>query len=919
MPEWSISEISDPFVLEIHRSVEVATAGAGSLPSLPAYVRREHDEVLDEAVAGAVTGHSRLVCVVGESSTGKTRACWEAVRKLPDGWTLWQPVAPGRAQALRDGLASLTPRTVVWLNEAQLFLLTPAGGVGAELAAGLRELLSDPHRAPVLVMATMWPGYWHELTALPRDGSHDDPFSEARALLSGRDVQVARRFAPVDVAAARRAGRTDPRLMLAVEKANEGQVVQYLAGAPALLSRYESAPVGARSLMTAAMDAQRLGHGPSLSYGLLTEGAEGYLTDEEWDSLADDWLETAMAYAAAPVAGVRGALVRRRPRDRRTPGGAVPGDLPHYRLADYLDQHGRHTRQDDAVPAALWEALLTHGDRAGFVALGQAAEDRGLLRVAARFYTRAEAGAERMARLLDSCGRRDEAHAWWVRRATEEGGGSALYDVVATAPDGTPQEAEQFLQWWWDEVPKDASQGSVLTTLIQRLGPVDDAKALLWWRRAAEEGHVQAEQVLIDHLRRTGGADAALTWYWQRASGNPFHRRKAADLLIELGRDGEATSLLAACDEDDFDAHLKLGELLLEDGQKQNAVDRLRRAGRSTSWSTWERAARLLAGAGRDDVAFEILERVADRDGHALIVAAQMLDEAGRHAESLPWWRRAAAVDQPGSWVGLQYARSLARNEEFSEALTWYRRAVESGERRTVESVQPWDAELLAANGRTEEDLTRWRLTYAATTHFLGKPLRRWNAPLDETLAWLFDLTDRGHRSAMWYAVRRLCDAGRESEALDWTLALAERGHDQACGEIAELYAAAGELDLALRWWERSARDTDSRYTAYRAGGEALQEAGRTEEALRWFRRAVEAGDVDLLWTTVDLYETRQRSEEALDWLWQLATRGWSPCVSLAADVLHRQGKEGESEQLRRYGWEPDGSTAAAWDAPPPT
>lgn len=185
MPRWLINDVSDPLVLEIHPSVEVPTDDA-NLPLLPAYVRRAHDGVLDAAVAEAAGGRSRLICVVGESSTGKTRACWEAVRRLPAGWELWQPVAPGRALALRNGLPSGGPRTVVWLNEAQLFLQTPSSGLGEELAASLRELLNDPRRGPVVVVATMWPVYWHPLTAAPNDGEAADPRHEARALHAGR-------------------------------------------------------------------------------------------------------------------------------------------------------------------------------------------------------------------------------------------------------------------------------------------------------------------------------------------------------------------------------------------------------------------------------------------------------------------------------------------------------------------------------------------------------------------------------------------------------------------------------------------------------------------------------------------------------------------------------------------------------------
>ena len=49
--------------------------------------------------------------------------------------------------------------------------------------------------------------------------------------------------------------------MLAARSAPDGQVIQFLAGAPELLARYRNAPPAAEALIHAAMDARRLGMG----------------------------------------------------------------------------------------------------------------------------------------------------------------------------------------------------------------------------------------------------------------------------------------------------------------------------------------------------------------------------------------------------------------------------------------------------------------------------------------------------------------------------------------------------------------------------------------------------------------------------------------------------------------------------------
>ena len=85
------------------------------------------------------------------------------------------------------------------------------------------------------------------------------------------------------------------------------------SGAPELLARYRNAPPAAAALIDAAMDARRLGMGASLPQAFLEAAAPGYLTDDQWDALGEDWPEQALAYTAVPAKGARGPLTRIRP------------------------------------------------------------------------------------------------------------------------------------------------------------------------------------------------------------------------------------------------------------------------------------------------------------------------------------------------------------------------------------------------------------------------------------------------------------------------------------------------------------------------------------------------------------------------------------------------------------------------------
>ena len=199
----------------------------------------------------------------------------------------------------------------------------------------------------------------------------------------------------------------------------DGQVTQYLAGVPDLLDRYAGPggdPYG-QAVITAAMDATRLGHASPLPAALLQEAAVGYLTGPQRTKDIASWRDTALAWAAEELNGAVRALQPVPPPS----GTGVAG----YQVADYLDQHGRRTRQDQLGPASLWDALTVHTASASdLTRLGQAARDRGLYRQAAALWTTAAAlGSTDAARQLIthlrqvSPGDTTRAARWAIRHA----------------------------------------------------------------------------------------------------------------------------------------------------------------------------------------------------------------------------------------------------------------------------------------------------------------------------------------------------------------------------------------------------------------------------------------------------------------------------------------------------------------------
>jgi tetratricopeptide (TPR) repeat protein len=487
---------------------------------LPGYVRREHDRILAEAVREVQQGHSRMLVLVGGSSTGKTRACWEAVQPLAEqGWRLWHPFDPTRAEAALEDLHRVGPRTVVWLNEAQHYLGDRAAG--ERIAAAVHQLLTSPQRGSVLVLGTLWPDYVRQYTALPAPGE-PDPHSRVRELLAGRTVSVPDAFDTRALAEATALAEGGDRLLAdALTRARgDGRLTQDLAGGPALLERYRTGSPAARALLGAAMDARRLGVGLHLSQVFLTDAAPDYLNDTDWNQRTDDWAEKAYAELAEQVHGKQAPLSRVTPRpQRRPPGRSTPASAPSpqpmgplFRLVDYLEQYGRITRRHLCPPASFWHAAHTHLTGPDDLDnLTRAAEDRHRLQWAYHLRLRAADHGSidalvRLAEMREEAGDREGAEALARQAATDH---LNTYALVCLAEMG------------------------------ERAGDGEGAEALA--RQAADHGNTRALYSLADVRERAGDREGAASLARQAASlEDPRLEGFAESVCRRLADRGEA-------------------------------------------------------------------------------------------------------------------------------------------------------------------------------------------------------------------------------------------------------------------------------------------------------------------------------------------------------------------------------------------
>ncbi|MFD8381201.1 hypothetical protein ACFV2X_22065 [Streptomyces sp. NPDC059679] len=537
-----------PAVLEVHRAALPHTekGPAPALPELTPYLPRAHDIAIRSALTPALDGGpSVLVMLTGDSSTGKTRALYEALCDLAPHHPLLRPRTAVELLHLLD-TGRVTAGVVLWLNETQRHLY---GHDSEQAAAALLQLLHT--RPGVVAVGTLWPDpYWADLAAT---GAPEDPHSHARALLTAtvtHRIDVTSTLAEDERARWRElADRQDDRRLAAALKAGaaDGRVVQHLSGGPELLAAYQRGPGDPytpvdHALITAALDARRLGHHAPIPAALLADAADGALTDRTRPG-DPDWAEHALT---ALSTGERHDGTRTDIRRALTPLTALRsrgGTPAHYEPADYLDQHTRLLRVDQLGTPSLWQGLLDHTtDPADLARLADAAWERTLYRQAVLLGRKAVA-------------------------AGAPGASATLLHRLATLDDPSVPRAAR-----WIAAHTDLSSPKTVDSLLGRFrhAGAEEGVAVLLGRRPqdhldlADPLHIT---FLLEELRETGAEEAVRTVVHRIVTEAPITDTVGATFLLEWLREAgedkaaEAVARQVADHADLTDPHAAAGML----------------------------------------------------------------------------------------------------------------------------------------------------------------------------------------------------------------------------------------------------------------------------------------------------------------------------------------------------------------------
>ena len=554
----------DPITqLDVHAlGVHVATMPSGSAiearnVGLTPYLERAHDVVLREHIARTATpgGTSVFVLLVGDSTTGKSRALYEVLKgnEQVRQWPVLRPADAHELNALLDE-QRVNSKTILWLNETQKYLYGAAGEKAAHALSRVLEATSQ-----VIVVGAMWSAYFEELARTGRSG---DPTAGARELLDGPrtfKVPVPNRIKSDELAQLATLSSTDPRLAVAVATCGEERrVIQHLTGGPELVEAYLNGSLFTQvehALITVGLEASRLGHQTPVPGALLANAADGYLSSGERPG-AVDWARSALL---AIVSGVRPDGTRVDFRHLVTALGTYrahsgQGD-PAYEPNAMLDQMTRTVRQGLIGKSELWDALAKFAVSAeDLYRVGISADSRGLYRHAAQMWFRAAAAGHPVAAsaLLERIGKTDPAAIyracrWAVKRVNHDDPWSVGCLIREVGAAGAIKAVEDLAIRAIQNSHLDEPLGAaVLIRELRNVG-ASGAASEVARRAAAETGLHELRDVgyLIRELKSCNAVDGIATLASRIKDVVPDDPASLAALIGELRRAGAVNEVTA--------------------------------------------------------------------------------------------------------------------------------------------------------------------------------------------------------------------------------------------------------------------------------------------------------------------------------------------------------------------------------------
>ncbi|MFJ6889609.1 tetratricopeptide repeat protein [Streptomyces californicus] len=747
---WPLAGEWEALAAGVHRA---RTDDSGD--AVTPYVPRDQDHLIRTRLRRAAdTGG--LVLVVGDSTAGKTRACFEALQaELPD-YRVLAPTAGSDLVAAIEVIARSAARCAVWLDDLELYL-GPQGlepGLVAEFVRQRIPVLATMRHQQFEVFATLGDiqGVGAERVGWVLTG--------ARVLRQLEVVDLARIWTSSEL---ERAGEADDdRIADALTHHGPYGLAEYLAAGPALLQEWHRAarPGGhprAAALIAAAVDLARTGLAPPYTRSLLTEAHEPYLTAAGGPLLRPESLDTAMTWASRRRHGATSML--------------TPTEDPDaWGVFDYLTDH-----TDTRIPDTLWHTALQH-----------ATSTNELTLIGGRAHEVAPGIAEAS-----------------YRRAVEAGDSYAMVNLgILLSGTGREEEAEGFYRQAVEAAGHSIAMFN-LGSLLSEAGREEEAAS--FYRQAADAGDSHAMVNLGNLLFEAGREEEAERFYRQavEAADHSIAMVNLGRLLLKAGRKGEAESFYRqAADAGDSDAMARLGTLLSETGRREEAEGFYRQAVQAGDSDAMFSLGYLLSKTGRGEEAEGFYRQAVQAgDSDAMVSLGILLSKSGRLEEAESFYRQAADAGEISAMFNLGILLTKAGRAE--EAESFYRQAADAGDNRAMFNL----GVLLFKAGRLEEAEGFYRQAADAgeisATINLGILLSETGRG-EEAEGFYRQAVEAGKSGGMVGLGNLLFRAGREDEAEDFYRRAVEAGEISAMFNLGILLNGTGRAEEAEGIYQRA-------------------------------------------------------------------------------------------------------------------
>ncbi|HYJ74524.1 MAG TPA: hypothetical protein VEV65_02945 [Kineosporiaceae bacterium] len=352
-------------------------------------------------------------------------------------------------------------------------------------------------------------------------------------------------------------------------------------------------------------------------------------------------------------------------------------------------------------------------------------------------------------------------------------------------------------------------------------------------------------------------------------------------------RTGEAELRRSAVD-GDSGAMTALARQLLGGGRRTEATLWYRRAEEAGADGAWQECADLLAAADATAQLWEWCRDFAEH-GHpaAMLALADLHAAAGEPDAELTWLGRCVDAGRTDRALRLGELHEAAGRVE--EALRAYRIAADAGETaaarhvaRLLRDADPGEAERAFRQAADDGDLD--------ALHDLARLLDD-HGRRDEALALLRRGADLGSTAAAITLGRLLFESGDVDGGETWLRVAGEAGEQAADHELTRALEAlleaadeAGDPEAAARW--RAKLDTLGTDRAWLALGHRAWRLLTLDEAMAYFRKVAERGDVEAMIALADVLRQMDSVHEAYDWYLKAAQQDHADAMLTVGELL---------------------------------